>query len=123
MEKLFKTKVRIIKNAIIIVGILSMVTVFFINEKSQMLTGLIFGLLISILCFEQLSAAITKAVDLPPEKAQVFVGLRYFIRLFIYAAVLYISIKADYINVIGTLMGLVSIKLSILFLTVTNGFR
>jgi len=123
MEKLFKTKVRIIKNAIIIVGILSMVTVFFINEKSQMLTGLIFGLLISILCFEQLSAAITKAVDLPPEKAQVFVGLRYFIRLFIYAAVLYISIKADYINVIGTLMGLASIKLSILFLTVTNGFR
>ncbi|MGB5822503.1 MAG: ATP synthase subunit I [Proteocatella sp.] len=123
MEKLFKTKVGIIKNAIIIVSIMALLTVLLITEKSQVLTGLIFGLLISILCFEQLSAAIIKAVELPPEKAQLFVGIRYFIRLFIYAAVLYISIKADYINVIGTLAGLISIKLSILFSTVTKGFK
>lgn len=123
MDKLFKTKVMVVRNAIIIAGILAVLTVLFIPDKKPMLMGLLFGLLISILSFEQLSAAITKGVELPPEKAQLFVGIRYFIRLFIYAAVLFISIKADYINVIGTLAGLVSIKLSILASTMTNGFR
>lgn len=123
MDELFKMKVKIIKNAVIIVGVMAILTVLFISDKNPVLIGLIFGMLISILCFEQLSVAVMKAVELSPDKAQVFVGVRYFIRLFIYAAVIYVSLKADYISVIGALMGLISIKMSILLSTMTGDLK
>lgn len=123
MDEIFKTKVKVVKNAIIIVGVMAVLSAIFLTNKNPVLIGLVFGLLISILCFEQLSLAITKAMELPPEKAQIFVGIRYFIRLFIYGAVLYISLKADYISVIGTLLGLISIKISIVLSALFDGFR
>lgn len=113
MDELLKTKTLIIKNAIIITSVGAVVAIFFSENHMPYIKGMLFGFLIAVLCFQQLSLSISKAVNLPPDKAQFFVGTRYFIRLFIYALVIYISIRADYINLIGTLFGLLSIKISI----------
>lgn len=114
MDELFRAKTTIVKNAIIITAVGAVITFFVSKNYMPYLTGMLFGFLIAVLCFQQLSMAISKAVNLPPGKAQIFVGTRYFIRLIIYGMVIYISIKADYINLIGTLYGLLSIKLSII---------
>ena len=114
MDELSKAKITIVKNAIIITSIGAAVTFFISKNYMPYLTGMLFGFLIAVLCFQQLTISISKAVNLPPNKAQIFVGTRYFIRLIIYGMVIYISISADYINLIGTLFGLLSIKLSII---------
>lgn len=114
MDELFRAKTTIVKNAIIITAVGAVITFFVSKNYMPYLTGMLFGFLIAVLCFQQLSMAISKAVNLPPGKAQIFVGTRYFIRLIIYGMVIYISIKAEYINLIGTLYGLLSIKLSII---------
>lgn len=115
MDELFKTKAVVVKNAILITAVGAILIFFLSKNYMPYLTGMLFGFLISVLCFQQMSIAISKAVNLPPEKAQIFIGIRYFIRLFIYGMVIYISIKADYINLLGTIFGLLSLKLSIVF--------
>lgn len=115
MDELIKTKKVIIKNATIITGIGAILVFFLADDYLPYLKGVIFGFLIALLCFQQLSISLSKAMSLSPEKAQIFVAKRYLIRLFIYGLVIYISIVADYINVIGTLFGMISIKLSVIF--------
>lgn len=115
MDELFRTKTVVVKNAILITAVGAILTFFLSKNYIPYLMGMLFGFLIAVLCFQQMSMAISKAVNLPPEKAQIFIGIRYFIRLFIYGLVIYISIKADYINLLGTIFGLLSLKLSIIF--------
>ena len=115
MDELFKTKTVVVKNAILITAVGAIIIFFLSKNYMPYLTGMLFGFLIALLCFQQMSIAISKAVNLPPEKAQIFIGIRYFIRLFIYGMVIYISIKADYINLLGTIFGLLSLKMSIIF--------
>ncbi len=115
MDELFKTKTVVVKNAILITAVGAIMIFFLSKNYMPYLTGMLFGFLIAVLCFQQMSIAISKAVNLPPEKAQIFIGIRYFIRLFIYGMVIYISIKADYINLLGTIFGLLSLKMSIIF--------
>ncbi len=115
MDELFRTKTVVVKNAILITAVGAILTFFLSKNYIPYLMGMLFGFLIAVLCFQQMSIAISKAVNLPPEKAQIFIGIRYFIRLFIYGLVIYISIKADYINLLGTIFGLLSLKLSIIF--------
>lgn len=115
MDELFRTKTVVVKNAILITAVGAILTFFLSKNYIPYLMGMLFGFLIAVLCFQQMSMAILKAVNLPPEKAQIFIGIRYFIRLFIYGLVIYISIKADYINLLGTIFGLLSLKLSIIF--------
>ncbi|WP_028828860.1 ATP synthase subunit I [Proteocatella sphenisci] len=123
MDELFVTKLKVVKNAIFLMAAVMVASLVFFDNWTAFITGLVFGLLISILCFELLSGSIVKAVSLPPEKAQIFAGSRYFIRLVIYAVVILISIKADYINVIGTILGLSSIKMSIVISAILSNFK
>lgn len=123
MDELFATKLKIVKNAIFLMAAVTVASVLFFDNWTAFIMGLVFGLLISILCFELLSGSIAKAVSLSPEKAQIFAGSRYFIRLLIYAAVILISIKADYINAIGTIIGLSSVKMSIVITGILSDFK
>lgn len=120
MDELFRTKTVVVKNAMIITSVGAILIFFLSKNYMPYLKGMIFGFLIAVLCFQQMSIAISKAVNLPPEKAQIFIGIRYFIRLFIYGLVIYISIKADYINLLGTIFGLLSLKMSIILSSVLN---
>lgn len=94
----------------IIVGLIS----FFISEEPiHVMLGVAFGSIIAILNFRLLALTMEKAVELPPGKAQAYTAIRYLIRMFIVAAVVFVSVKNPNINVIGTILGLISTQIVI----------
>lgn len=82
--------------------------------------GLIFGLGISVLNFLELSRTLTRAVNMPPSKAQNFTTRKYFVRYIIYGVVIWVSIKSPYLNVAGTIIGILLVKASIFFTQLFN---
>ncbi len=107
-------QIKIFKNTIVFAAIAAVVMTIFIKPVMPLLVGLLFGTLISMLNFRALALTLEKAVKLPPAKAQVYAGSRYFIRFLTNGIVIFVSIKADYISIIGTIIGLIIIKLVIL---------
>lgn len=94
----------------IVIGLAS----FFISkEPIHMILGVVFGSIIAILNFRLLAISMEKSVDLSPGKAQAYSGIRYMVRMFIVAAVVFISVKNPNINVIGTVLGLISTQIVI----------
>lgn len=84
------------------------------NLNKPMLTGLVFGSLIAVLNFRLLAIALEKTVSLPVRKAQIYSSSRYLIRMTILFVVLLVSAKASHINLLGTVIGLLSPKFVIL---------
>ncbi len=95
--------------AIIVAIILLIVT----KSRIQMILGLIFGSIIAILNFRLLALTMEKVVDFSPGKAQAYTASRYLIRMFIVAVVVFVSVKNPNINVIGTVLGLISTQIVI----------
>lgn len=57
---------------------------------------------------------------MPPKKANSYATRHYFIRFVISGVVLFISIQAPYINIFGTIIGLLLIKFVIYFTNLFN---
>lgn len=114
MGSTLKTQVKIVKAMLIFNIIIAGLSYFIFNPWVPFITGLFFGTIISILNFRLLSITLEKAVYMLPEQAQKYTTSRYFIRYLLYGAVIFISLKAEYINVLGTILGLISLKLAIL---------
>lgn len=94
----------------IVVGLAS----FLISkEPISIIMGVVFGSIIAILNFRLLAIAMEKSVDLSPGKAQAHTGIRYLVRMFIVAVVVFVSVKNPNINVIGTVLGLISTQIVI----------
>ena len=108
------TQFKIAKGVLIVNAIIGIISLFLIKTPLPFLLGLIFGTIISILNFRLLALTIEKAVKLEPGKAQTYTASRYMIRYFIVGIVLYVSIKANYINVLGTAIGMLTLKFVIL---------
>ncbi len=89
---------------------ISVVSFFLMDEPLNFVIGLAFGAATSILNFLELSNTLKRAVLMVPAKAQSFVAMKYFIRYAVTAIVLFISIVAPYINVLGTIVGLILLK-------------
>ena len=117
MESIKKLQISIFIKLAIVDVVLVLLSLILIEKPLPFIIGLIFGSLISALNFVELANTLTHAVYMPPSKAQTFTTAKYFIRYIVTAVVLYVSIVAPYINVLGTIVGLVSIKLIIM---VTN---
>lgn len=117
MQTIKQTKAFIVK--ILIIFDLFAIGISFLVLKTPMpfIMGLVFGSAISLLNFIELANTLSRAVAMPPDKAQTFTVVKYFIRYIVTAIVLYVSIVAPYINVLGTILGLIIIKIIIL---VTN---
>ena len=94
----------------IIVGLISLLI---LKETIPIILGVVFGSVIAILNFRLLAISIEKSVDLSAGKAQAYSGIRYLIRMFIVAVVLFVSVKNPNINVIGTVLGLISTQIVI----------
>ena len=110
----------IVKKAIIILAILTIISFIFLDEPMRWAYGYIFGGLIGILNFLLLARTMEKAVEMPSHKAQGYATVNYFIRFAITGVVLIVALKADYINALAAVIGIVLIKLIIL---VTNLFN
>lgn len=67
-----------------------------------------------MLNFRLLAISLQKSVTYPPTKAQIYSTSRYIIRMTIVGVVLFVSAKSPHISVIGTTIGLLSTKFSIL---------
>lgn len=100
----------------IAIGFVSLGSFFLIEEPKSFIIGLLFGSATSVLNFLELSSTLKRASSMVPAKAQNFVVLKYFIRYVVTAIVLFISIVAPYINVLGTIVGLILLK-GIIFLS------
>ena len=94
----------------IIVGLISFIIS---KEPIHMILGVVFGSIIAILNFRLLALTMEKAAELPPGKAQAYTAIRYLVRMSIVAVVVFVSVKNPNINVIGTILGLISTQIVI----------
>ncbi|WP_293398007.1 ATP synthase subunit I [Peptoclostridium sp.] len=100
---------------VIAINFLTVLITFALGKFSQgLLFGLLFGSTISVLNFRLLALSVTKALEMSPGKAQIYASSRYLVRMLIIGAVVFVSIKAPYINTIGTIIGLLSAKLAVI---------
>lgn len=114
MKETAELQVKIIKKNLIVLCVLIIGSFLFLNEPLKWAYGFTFGSLIGILNFMQLARTMEKAVKMNPGSAQAYASISYFIRFGIMAVVLIVSLKADYINALATVIGLLSIKFIIL---------
>ena len=114
MNALKQTQKRIMTWLLIVDAIIIGVSFIAIKDPKPFILGVIFGSAISGLNFMELSNTLSRAVQMQSDKAQSFTVIKYFIRYIVTAIVLYVSIVAPYINVLGTILGLVIIKIIIL---------
>ena len=104
---------EVTKGIVIYAVIASLILSILTKETIQSILGVVFGSIIAILNFRLLALTMEKAVDYSPGKAQAYSGIRYLIRMFIVAAVVFVSVKNPNINVIGTVLGLISTQIVI----------
>jgi len=87
--------------------------ILFRSGAPPYLLGLLFGTVLGILNFRQLGATIEKAVAMAPAKAQSYATIHYFIRFSLVAVAILVSILSEQIQVLGTVAGLLTVKLVI----------
>ena len=82
--------------------------------NKTMILGLLFGTMIAMLNFRLLAITINKSVTMPVSKAQIYSSAQYMMRMLITGVVIFVSVKAPHLNVIGVAIGLLSPKFVIL---------
>ena len=111
---------RIIKITAIIAIVLIAIIYFLFDNPMPIITGVVFGSCFGILNFYDLSLTLIKASTMNPGKANGYTTMKYLVRYVFMGIVLLISIKADYIHVIGILSGLLLIKFVIISTNLFN---
>lgn len=86
----------------------------FIKEPWPYVKGLVLGGLISILMFKHLYITINRSVEKEASRAQVYMTINALIRYLIYGVTIFIGAKADYLSLITTIIGILSMKYLIL---------
>ena len=76
--------------------------------------GWIFGCLIAMAMFKLMYLTLLRALDKPEAQAARYTGIHYLLRFAIYAVVLIVAAKAEYLSLVGTFFGLLSVKYVIL---------
>jgi hypothetical protein len=121
MEEIRALTKDILKWVILLSVLASVVFIlFFRSDALALILGLAFGASIGMLGFIDLSQTLQRAVKKSPEKAQSYTVRKYFIRFIINGVVIFIAVVAPYLNVIGTVLGMLLIKMSIM---ITNLFN
>lgn len=113
-------QIQIGKYVLIASIVISGLSFILMDSPIPFITGLVFGTLIGILNFMELGKTLSKAVTMQPQSAQTYTTKKYFIRFVLTAVVLYVSVTADHINILGTIVGLLLIKVVILTTNLFN---
>lgn len=103
------------KRVMILVLLVSGVFAFAFKEPRPIILGLTFGSIISILSLKLIDNTISKAVNMAPMKARGYTITHYFARYMIYFVVILVAAKADYLNLLATIGGLLTVKFVIIF--------
>lgn len=100
--------------------IIGIVCLFFQNRK-ELISGLIFGLIFSIINFRLLKSAVERSIYKETSKAASFyVTVQYFIRFALKAVVLYIGFASRHLGTVGVIAGLLSVNAAIYVLNLIN---
>lgn len=114
MVRSYELEIKVTKRVLVIMFGLIVLAFFTSQNPKAWALGYIFGGLIGILNFMLLGKTIEKAVTLSPGQAQAYTSSRYMLRYVTTAVVIAISLKADYLNGIATIIGLLLVKFVIL---------
>lgn len=90
------------------------------KEYKPLVSGYIFGTLISILSLYLIRDSINKVLIMDPIRGKRKARVNYLIRYLIYAVVLIVAAKADYISFLTTVLGLSMVKISIVLLNIID---
>ena len=111
-DLLFKISKSVVLLSLFIIGLMALL----FKESKALISGYIFGTLISILSLYLMNDSANKFIALEPAIGKRKARQGYFIRFIIYAIVLTISALADYLNIFTTFLGLTMVKNCILLL-------
>jgi hypothetical protein len=113
-------QIKVAKWVLIVDFILIIASLIFFNDPIGWILGLVFGGLIGILNFMELGRTLETAVTMNPRRAQAYAASKYFLRYIITGIVILISLKANYINALGTVIGLLLVKFVIISTNLFN---
>lgn len=106
---------KIVKDLFILNSIIALIgfiilELLYNSEGRPFIMGILFGTIITFLNFRLLYLSLKKAMKMKSLRAQISVSSGYILRFFIMAIVIYGSYLAEHINVIGTIIGLLTLK-------------
>ena len=114
-----KTKKRVLKSTLILSTIIIATIVLFF--EFSVLFGFLVGLLVSIINFNLLYISLNKAVQYDDSfKAGAYAFIHYLIRYSFWFIILYISFMRDDVSLIATVLGMMSVKLTIVVGNIFN---
>jgi len=105
----------IIKRTLSIALILSMLILIIVSNPKEYIYGLLFSTCITVLNFRLMCISIERSLDMAQKKIKFFILGNYAMRTFIYGIVIFISYIADYLNLYTAILGLFSVKITIIF--------
>lgn len=92
--------------------IVEVLGIIVVRDKMDFTTGIIFGLVFSILKLMLMKNAIKKAVTMPEGKAQKYANVQYMIRYILTGVVLLVAALLSTTVLLGTFCGLMSMKVA-----------
>lgn len=110
----------VLLKAAILTAIIAVLMVILLPSSKEWLTGLAFGSLFGMLNFKLLAVTLEKSVHKRPDKAQKYVMSQYCIRYILTAIVLFIGFKADYMEIIAVIIGILVIKMAVFVDTIVR---
>ncbi|MCK8828022.1 ATP synthase subunit I [Natroniella acetigena] len=118
MKALRKTRLFVLKwTALLDFCILLLL---FVLSSYKIAFGFFVGSVMSLINFQLLSTSLQKAVEFSPIKAGIYVFVQYIIRYMLWFAVFYIALQRNDVNLLTTVMGMLTVKLVVLTINALN---
>lgn len=111
---------KVYKRALIFSLFIIGISFFIFRNPKPIILGYLFGLIISMLSFKLLDNTINKAVRMTPARANSHTLVHYILRYIIYFMVLFVAAKADYLNLLATVVGLLVVKFTIIVSSIVD---
>lgn len=118
MKELRETEFFIIKWTILFNLVLGIALLIFFDKRSSF--GLLVGSIMGIINFHLLSISLQKAVKFTPTKAQAYMVFQYIFRYILWFLVFYIALKRPDVNLLTTVIGMLTVKVIILITNIFN---
>lgn len=118
MKEVRETKIFVIKWSMIVMVTLCVATLIFFDARSSF--GFFVGGMMSIINFNLLSLSLQKAVKFSPLKAKIYVFVNYIFRYILWFISFYIALKRPDVNLLTTIIGMLTVKLVILASNILN---
>lgn len=102
---------KIMKRALLVIGLGSLVLLVFSNNKLPHILGLLLGGFLALIFLKIIYLNVTRAIEMSEKGARKFMLINYFMRMSIAGAILFISSQSEYLNIFTCFFGLLSVKI------------